>query len=55
MEHRFSSFLTVEKQLDDIRKALKKKADNDEFNEIHSMVDGFVKKSHFTELQKKVK
>ena len=47
--------MTVEKQLDDIRKALKKKADNDEFNEIHSMVDGFVKKSHFTDLQNKVK
>ena len=55
LEHRFSSFLTVEKQLDDIRKALNKKADNDEFNEIHSMVDGFVKKSHFTDLQNKVK
>lgn len=55
MEHRFSSFLTVEKQLDDIRKALNKKADTGEFNEIHSMVDGLVKKSHFTDLQNKVK
>ena len=55
LEHRFSSFLTVEKQLDDIRKALNKKADTGEFNEIHSMVDGFVQKSKFAELQKKVK